>query len=362
MRRRAHLELRRVPAPDRRASCSTSTTSTRRFRARSSGTSSGWPQASRSPARQRGSGARRSARTPVRLGQAIRTTHRRSASRTARAQLPTDRGRAMLASLDERRCARRPRRQEGRQRSRKNTSTRVEQARRDRRRATRIVAHPPLIVRIDDESNGRPRQSRDFFDAYLPIAAASTAVTLLNRYSRRRRPQGRRRRQRRDPLHDPAARERRRPPTLPAVQGGRCLGARAVLRAEQFAEHGERMVQGTADVMQTTGDIFLGWARLHAAIGPRADFYFRQLWDGKGRSIRRRSSRTGSPVRRSCGRGTGVGYARRATLGDRRLSRHEHDVRRSGQSSRTATPTSTRPTTVSTRRRSLGRIDAVSDI
>jgi Uncharacterized protein conserved in bacteria (DUF2252) len=50
--------------------------------------------------------------------------------------------------------------------------------------------------------------------------------------------------------------------------------------ASPYAEHGERVVQGQR-LMQTTGDIFLGWSQLHRD-GDTTDFYFRQLWDGKG--------------------------------------------------------------------------------
>ena len=50
--------------------------------------------------------------------------------------------------------------------------------------------------------------------------------------------------------------------------------------ASPYAEHGERVVQGQR-LMQTTGDIFLGWSQFHRE-GHTTDFYFRQLWDGKG--------------------------------------------------------------------------------
>ncbi len=54
------------------------------------------------------------------------------------------------------------------------------------------------------------------------------------------------------------------------------------LGASRFAEAGERVVQGQR-LMQATGDVFLGWARFTSPRRDRpVDFYFRQLWDGKG--------------------------------------------------------------------------------
>jgi len=35
-------------------------------------------------------------------------------------------------------------------------------------------------------------------------------------------------------------------------------------------------------LIQATSDVFLGWAQLQAEDGHLIDFYFRQLWDGKG--------------------------------------------------------------------------------
>ncbi|MDH4115853.1 MAG: DUF2252 domain-containing protein [Acidimicrobiia bacterium] len=55
----------------------------------------------------------------------------------------------------------------------------------------------------------------------------------------------------------------------------------AHLGASQF-EPGERVVVGQR-LMQTMGDILLGWARYEdRATGETNFFYFRQLWDGKG--------------------------------------------------------------------------------
>ena len=55
-----------------------------------------------------------------------------------------------------------------------------------------------------------------------------------------------------------SARPRRRRPALPAAQGGRGLGARAVPGQEQYANHGQRVVEGQR-LMQAASDIMLGW-------------------------------------------------------------------------------------------------------
>ena len=47
-----------------------------------------------------------------------------------------------------------------------------------------------------------------------------------------------------------------------------------------FDQAGERVVRGQR-LMQATGDILLGWSRYDHEHRP-VDFYFRQLWDGKG--------------------------------------------------------------------------------
>jgi uncharacterized protein (DUF2252 family) len=49
-----------------------------------------------------------------------------------------------------------------------------------------------------------------------------------------------------------------------------------------YEQAGERVVRGQ-QLMQATGDILLGWSRSEAAESGRVvDFYFRQMWDGKG--------------------------------------------------------------------------------
>ena len=51
--------------------------------------------------------------------------------------------------------------------------------------------------------------------------------------------------------------------------------------ASNDANGGERVVRGQR-LMQATGDIFLGWSRFVKIDGSTVDFYFRQMWDGKG--------------------------------------------------------------------------------
>ncbi|RLE21706.1 MAG: DUF2252 domain-containing protein, partial [Actinobacteria bacterium] len=53
--------------------------------------------------------------------------------------------------------------------------------------------------------------------------------------------------------------------------------------ASEYELAGQRVVLGQR-LMQSTGDILLGWSRYNneAADRPNIDFYFRQMWDGKG--------------------------------------------------------------------------------
>jgi uncharacterized protein (DUF2252 family) len=48
-----------------------------------------------------------------------------------------------------------------------------------------------------------------------------------------------------------------------------------------YERAGERVVRGQR-LMQSTGDILLGWSHIDDVAGRTMDFYFRQLWDGKG--------------------------------------------------------------------------------
>ncbi len=53
------------------------------------------------------------------------------------------------------------------------------------------------------------------------------------------------------------------------------------LGKSQFQQSGQRVVEGQR-LIQATSDMFLGWARWKDEDG-KFDFYFRQLWDGKGK-------------------------------------------------------------------------------
>ncbi|MBM3660965.1 MAG: DUF2252 domain-containing protein [Actinobacteria bacterium] len=47
-----------------------------------------------------------------------------------------------------------------------------------------------------------------------------------------------------------------------------------------FASHGQRVVEGQR-LLQSAGDILLGWTTARSVDGVERDFYLRQLWDGK---------------------------------------------------------------------------------
>ncbi|MDA0160778.1 DUF2252 domain-containing protein [Solirubrobacter ginsenosidimutans] len=56
------------------------------------------------------------------------------------------------------------------------------------------------------------------------------------------------------------------------------------LGASRFGHSGQRVVEGQR-LMQSASDIMLGWTRSTDAEGVDHEFYFRQLWDGKGSAI-----------------------------------------------------------------------------
>ncbi len=56
----------------------------------------------------------------------------------------------------------------------------------------------------------------------------------------------------------------------------------AHLGASAFEQAGQRVVEGQR-LIQATSDVFLGWAHWQEPDGQVTDFYFRQLWDGKGK-------------------------------------------------------------------------------
>jgi uncharacterized protein (DUF2252 family) len=146
-----------------------------------------------------------------------------------------------------------------------------------------IVPDPPLIVRVDDE---------------MASAGASAVMQCLNHY------------------RDSLSLEHRvlfdrfalvdiaRKVVGVGSVGTRCLIAlfeagdgtplflqlkqatASVLEAHLGASHfkyaGQRVVEGQR-LIQATSDVLLGWAPWQDASGGEIDFYFRQLWDGKGK-------------------------------------------------------------------------------
>lgn len=54
------------------------------------------------------------------------------------------------------------------------------------------------------------------------------------------------------------------------------------LGSSAFENSGQRVVEGQR-LIQATSDMFLGWSRWKDTDGKEVDFYFRQLWDGKGK-------------------------------------------------------------------------------
>ena len=56
------------------------------------------------------------------------------------------------------------------------------------------------------------------------------------------------------------------------------------LGKSEWASHGQRVVEGQR-LMQAASDIMLGWHAVAGLDGVKRDFYFRQLWDEKGSAI-----------------------------------------------------------------------------
>jgi uncharacterized protein (DUF2252 family) len=145
-----------------------------------------------------------------------------------------------------------------------------------------IIDDPPLIERIDVLDDDTRADVRHFFEEYLaslPLARRR----VLERYR----------------LVDVA----RKVVGVGSV-GTRCLivllesgdgdplflqfkqATRSVLEPylglSEFEQSGRRVVEGQR-LMQAASDVFLGWARFDSQVeGTTVDFYFRQLWDGKG--------------------------------------------------------------------------------
>jgi len=145
----------------------------------------------------------------------------------------------------------------------------------------RIVADPPVITRFDDlHESGERERFIEFLRRYQATLPPHRAA-ILDRYR----------------FVDVA----RKIVGVGSV-GTRCLimllesdrGAPLFLQFKEatasvleqyvggagFEQAGERVVRGQR-LMQATGDILLGWSR-YDQDGHTVDFYFRQLWDGKG--------------------------------------------------------------------------------
>lgn len=147
----------------------------------------------------------------------------------------------------------------------------------------RIVPDPPLIVRVDDRiARARARAVTDCLDSYRQSLSLEHRV-LFDRFT----------------LVDVA----RKVVGVGSV-GTRCLIAlfeagdgtplflqlkqatssvlEPHLGASQFEHAGQRVVEGQR-LIQATSDVLLGWSRWRESRGRTVDFYFRQLWDGKGK-------------------------------------------------------------------------------
>ena len=99
--------------------------------------------------------------------------------------------------------------------------------------------------------------------------------------------------------------------------------------ASRFANHGRRVVEGQR-LLQSAGDILLGWTRAQGIDGVERDFYVRQLWDWKvspaldtmtpdilkiyaqlcGWTLARGHARSGDRIAIAAYLGTGVGFER----------------------------------------------------
>jgi len=146
-----------------------------------------------------------------------------------------------------------------------------------------IVPDPPLIVRVDEKlAAAESGEVSAFFERYCESLPLERRV-LIDRFS----------------FVDVARK----------VVGVGCVGTRCLillleagdgtplflqfkqaassvlepyLGASVFEQAGQRVVEGQR-LIQATSDVLLGWARYQGEDGGEIDFYFRQLWDGKGK-------------------------------------------------------------------------------
>ncbi len=194
----------------------------------------------------------------------------------------------------------------------------------------RIVSNPPVIMRVDELLAGNEReQTKEFFERYAAtLPPKQRAVIERYRFV--------------DMAHKIVG--------VGSV-GTRCLivllesdrgdplfmqfkeATQSVLEpyagASEFKQAGERVVRGQ-QFMQSAGDILLGWAR-HSGKGERTiDFYFRQLWDGKGSAeVEQMGPKRLKSYAWHCGGALALAHARtgdatviRGYLGDDKTSDH----------------------------------------
>jgi len=84
------------------------------------------------------------------------------------------------------------------------------------------------------------------------------------------------------------------------------------LGSSRFEQSGQRVVEGQR-LMQAAGDVFLGWSRIDGSDGQPHDFYFRQLWDGKGSAdLDELGSKRLRGYARVCGGALALAHARSA--------------------------------------------------
>ena len=174
-----------------------------------------------------------------------------------------------------------------------------------------LVPDPPRTMRIDDElAEADIATIRGFFDQYIQSLPLDRRI-LLNRFS----------------LVDLV----RKVVGVGSV-GTRCLvvlfesdeGTPLFLQLKQagksvleqylgdsvFQHSGQRVVEGQR-IIQATSDMFLGWARRQLEGEEYIDFYFRQLWDGKGKiTVEELSPKRLAIFAELCGRTLAYSHAR----------------------------------------------------
>ena len=275
LRRRAPVELRRLRLARARSSSSTSTTSTRRCPARGSGTSSGWPPASRSPAATAGSthgraprdrprGARGVPRGDARVRRPCATSTSGTRTSTSTECSPSC-GAARGRRAERKRARARPSPRRGRKDS---LQALAKLTARGRRRAA--DRQRPAADRPDRGAGaGRRRRgdaeraaSRELLRAYRRHAAPTTAAICSSGYryvDLARKVVGVGSVGTRAWIVLLLGRDGGRP-AVPPGQGGaaRPCSSRYLGAEPSTTNHGQRVVEGQR-LMQAASDIFLGW-------------------------------------------------------------------------------------------------------